>query len=57
MRPGTLIVEVNQEKVTSPAEVAAKINEAKDAGRRSVLLLVDQGGDLRFVALRIKKEG
>ncbi|MEL0112014.1 MAG: PDZ domain-containing protein, partial [Rickettsiales bacterium] len=57
LRPGTLIVEVNQEKVTSPAEVAAKINEAKDAGRRSVLLLVDQGGDLRFVALRIKKEG
>jgi len=57
LRPGTLIVEVNQEKVASPAEVAAKINEAKDAGRRSVLLLVDQGGDLRFVALRIKKEG
>lgn len=57
LRPGTLVVEINQEKVASPAEVAAKINEAREAGRRSVLLLVDQGGDLRFVALRIKKDG
>lgn len=57
LQPGTLIVEVNQEKISSPAEIAAKIEEAREAGRRSVLLLVDQGGDLRFVALRIKKEG
>ena len=57
LRPGTLIVEVNQDKVSSPAEIAAKIDAARKAGRRSVLLLVDQAGDLRFVALRIKKEG
>ena len=57
LRPGTLIVEINQDKVSSPAEVAAKIDEARKAGRRSVLLLVDQAGDLRFVALKIKKEG
>ena len=56
LQPGTLIVEVNQEKIASPAEIAVKIEEAREAGRRSVLLLVDQGGDLRFVALRIKKE-
>ena len=56
LQPGTLVVEVNQEKVTLPAEIAAKIEEARAAGRRSVLLLVDQGGDLRFVALRIKKK-
>ncbi|MEC7657528.1 MAG: serine protease, partial [Pseudomonadota bacterium] len=57
LRPGTLIVEINQDKVSSPAEIAAKLDEARKAGRRSVLLLVDQAGDLRFVALRIKKEG
>ena len=57
LQPGTLIVEVNQEKISSPAEMVAKIEEAREAGRRSVLLLVDQDGDLRFVALRIKKEG
>ena len=56
LQPGTLIVEVNQEKIYSPAEIAAKIKEAREAGRRSVLLLVNQDGDLRFVALRIGKE-
>ena len=57
LRPGTLVVEVNQEKVSSPAEIVAKVEEASEAGRRTVLLLIDQGGDLRFVAVRIKKEG
>ena len=57
LRPGTLIVEVNQEKVSSPAEVSAKVDAARKSGRRSVLLLVDQGGDLRFVALRLSKDG
>ncbi len=56
LRPGNLIVEVNQEKVSSPAEIAAKVDAAKKAGRRSVLLLVDQGGDLRFIPLRFKKK-
>jgi len=57
LRPGTLVVEINQEKVSSPAEIAAKVEEAREAGRRTVLLLIDQGGDIRFVAVRIKKEG
>ena len=57
LQPGTLVVEVNQEKVSSPAEIMAKINDARDAGRRSVLLLIQQGGDLRFVALKIKEDG
>ena len=56
LQPGTLIVELNQEKISSPAEIAAKVEEAREAGRRSVLLLVNQDGDLRFVALRIEKE-
>ncbi len=55
LRPGNVIVEVNQEKVNSPDDVAAQVAAARKAGRRSVLLLVDQDGDLRFVALRIKK--
>ena len=55
LRPGNIIVEVNQQKVSSPAEVAAQVEEAKKADRRSVLLLVDQDGDLRFVALKLKK--
>lgn len=52
LRPGDVIVEVGQEEVNSPPEVTAKVNEAKDDDKKSVLLLIDRGGDLRFVALR-----
>jgi serine protease Do len=50
---GDIIVEVAQEEVKHPAEVAAKIEDARKAGRKSVLLLVDHQGDLRFVALKV----
>ena len=53
MRAGDVIVEVAQEDVKTPAQIVQKIDEAKKAGRKSVLLLVDRQGDLRFVALRI----
>ena len=52
LRPGDVIVEVGQEEVNSPPEVTAKVNEAKDNDKKSVLLLIDRNGDLRFVALR-----
>ncbi len=52
LRPGDVIVEVGQEEVNSPPEVAAKVNQAKDEDKKSVLLLIDRKGDLRFVALR-----
>jgi serine protease Do len=52
LRPGDVIVEVGQEEVGSPPEVAAKVNEALNDDKKSVLLLIDRGGDLRFVALR-----
>jgi serine protease Do len=53
MRAGDVIVEVAQEDVKTPADISEKIAAAKKAGRKSVLLLVDRQGDLRFVALRI----
>ncbi|MEO1090822.1 MAG: DegQ family serine endoprotease [Pseudomonadota bacterium] len=52
LRPGDLILEVGQETVSSPPELTAKVSEAQGSGKRSVLLLVDRQGDLRFVALR-----
>ena len=55
LRPGDVIVEVNQEEVSSPGQIAAKVNEAADNDRRSVLLLVNRNGDLRFVAVRVGK--
>jgi len=53
VKPGDIIVEVGQEEVKSPADVAAKIKAARDAKKKSVLLLVDQKGELRFVAVKI----
>jgi hypothetical protein len=54
-RPGTLVVEINQEKVASPAVFAAEVEEAREFGRRSVLLLVNQGGDFCFVAVIVPR--
>jgi serine protease Do len=52
LRPGDVIVEVGQEEVNSPPEVAAKVGQAQQEDKKSVLLLIDRSGDLRFVALR-----
>jgi serine protease Do len=53
LKPGDVIVEVAQEEVKNPAQVTGKIDEAKKNHKKSVLLLVDRAGDLRFIALRI----
>ncbi len=53
LRPGDVILEVSQEEVATPAQVAAKVQEAEQADRRSVLLLVNRSGELRFVAVRV----
>lgn len=51
---GDLIVEVAQEQVLAPEDVAKTVDKQKGMGRKSVLLLVSNaGGDLRFVAVKI----
>ena len=55
VRPGDLIVEVGQEEVANPDDVERKVKEARDAGRKSVLLLVQGQNGLRFVAIRLNK--
>jgi serine protease Do len=55
MRAGDVIVELAQEEVKSTAEISAKLDAAKKDGRKSILLLVDRQGDLRFYALKIAK--
>ena len=51
LRAGDLITEAGQEKVTTVGELEQRIEEAKEAGRKSILLLVRRDGDPRFVAL------
>lgn len=53
VQPGDVIVEVGQEPVNTPAEVEARVKQASEAGRKSVLFLIQSDGDLRFVPLSI----
>ena len=53
LRPGDVIIEVSQNPVSVPQDVVTRIEAARDAGRRSILLLVRSGGSGRFVALAL----
>jgi len=43
LQPRDLIISVNNQPVTSPAQVIATVEAARKAGRSSVLLLVKRG--------------
>ena len=52
---GDTIVEITNEKVSSPADVAARIDAVRSAGRKSALILLsDPKGEIRFVAVPIE---
>jgi serine protease Do len=53
LRPGDVIMEAAQEEVKSASQIVGKVADAKKSGRKSILLLVERQGDLRFVALRL----
>ena len=53
LRAGDLITEAGQEKVESVSDLEARIEDAREAGRKTVLLLVRREGDPRFVALTL----
>jgi serine protease Do len=54
LRAGDVITEAGQEKVEALADLETRIEEAQEAGRKSLLLLVRRGGDPRFVALGLE---
>ena len=53
--PGDLITEAGQQPVATVEDFTARIEEATEAGRKSLLLLVRRGGDPRFVALVLEE--
>ena len=54
LRPGYLVMSVNRQAVTTPAQVTAAVEAARRAGRTSVLLLVKVGtGPEAFVGVDI----
>ncbi|MCL3882387.1 DegQ family serine endoprotease [Marivita sp. GX14005] len=54
MRAGDVITEAGQAQVLAFGDLEDRIDEAREAGRKSILLLVRRGGDPRFVALSIE---
>jgi serine protease Do len=53
LRPGHVIVEVNQTPVESPAEMRDAVAQARESGRSSVLLLVQRDENMSFLALKL----
>lgn len=51
---GDIIVEAGQRPVQSMKDLTDRIAEAKEGGRKSLLLLVRRDGDPRFVALSVE---
>ena len=52
VQAGDVVMEINQEPVKEPADIAKKIRALKSGGKKSALLLVANGqGEVRFVAL------
>ncbi|PVA07119.1 Do family serine endopeptidase [Thalassorhabdomicrobium marinisediminis] len=54
LRAGDVITEAGQQKITNISDFETRVEEAQEAGRKSVLLLVRRGGAPRFVALSLE---
>ena len=54
LQRGDLIVQINQRPVNSPAEAAAAVDDARKAGRDTVLLLVQRGPNpARYIGAKL----
>ncbi|NHX28165.1 PDZ domain-containing protein, partial [Escherichia coli] len=53
LRAGDVITEAGQQQVATLDDFEARITEAREAGRKSLLLLIRRQGDPRFVALGV----
>nr|WP_241488832.1 Do family serine endopeptidase [Shimia sp. SK013] len=55
LRAGDVLTEASHQKLRSVGDFEARIDEVREAGRKSVLLLVRRAGEPRFVALSIEE--
>ncbi|MEA4838233.1 MAG: DegQ family serine endoprotease [Rhodospirillaceae bacterium] len=53
LRPGDVVIEVSREAVASPADFAKRVEAARAAKRKSVLLLVQSEGLQKWVPLKV----
>lgn len=56
LRAGDILTEAGQQKIATIADLQDRVEAAREAGRKSLLLLVRRAGDPRFVALTLGDE-
>jgi serine protease Do len=56
-RPGDVIVQIQSQAVHSPEDVARRVEADAKAGKKVELLLVNRGGNLTYVAVRLTEAG
>ncbi len=54
---GDVIVEAAQEAVRTPEELDRRVRQAREQGRKTVLMLVRRDGDLRYVPVPVEEKG
>ncbi|WBU52085.1 Do family serine endopeptidase [Paracoccus sp. SCSIO 75233] len=52
---GDVITEAGQQAIASIGDLEERIEAARDAGRKSILLMIRRGGEPRFVALSVEE--
>jgi serine protease Do len=55
IKSGDVILEVGGIAIKNPEDVANGVKEATKLGRKAVLMRIKSGGDMRFVAVQLKK--
>jgi serine protease Do len=56
LKPGDVIVEVQQSEVTSPADVQKRVDAARKADRKFVLMLIQRPDGKQYLPLSLSKD-
>ncbi len=56
LRQGDVITEAGQRKIETLEDLEMRVEEAREAGRRSILLLIRREGEPRFVAVSLGED-
>jgi serine protease Do len=57
LKPGDVIMEVQQNEVTSATDVQKQVDAARKADRKNVLMLIQREGGVQYVPLTLSKAG